>query len=233
MSTFPRKWFNSTTNWFKANNLCGHSKTINLSDVLVDGELKFEDSNSNFNKLIWNVETNYVGTDDVVDFQKITISKGGIQVNCKEIINMSIDTNSANYYAIVNSNSPTVEKVHITKVVGTISQSFRQLPNVTEIIIDDASQMKTDEAAFGDFSYNPKLLKLELNGFKGSDFNLTYYQYSPITNEQKYQLLVGFFNSLGKLDEGVTYSIIIGSGLLGLLTEEDIKIATDKGWTLA
>ena len=233
MATFPRKWFNSTTNWFKANNLCGHSKTINLSDILVDGEPKFDDSNSNFSKLIWNQEVNYVGTDDVVDFQKITISKGDVQVNCKEIINMSINTEGRNYYAIVDSNSPTVEKVHITKVVGTISQSFRQLPEVTEIIIDDASQMKTDEAGFGDFSYNPKLLKLELNGFKGSDINLSYYQYSSITDEQKHQLLVGFFNSLGKLDDGVTYSIILGSGLLGLLTDEDKKIATDKGWTLA
>ncbi len=230
MATFPRQWFNSVTNYVKANYLCGNNPVISLDDVKDDeGNIKFTDKTCNFSKINWN--SNYSNSGQVVDFSKINFTSNNFQLDCKEAYNLNLKLEYCD--GCVDVNSPNIEKIHITKASGYFQQCFRHLASCTEIIIDDCSELKTDNTSYGTFSYNLKLLKIELNGFKNNSINLNSYCWQPITDEQKRQLLVTFLKSIGKLDEETCYTITLGSDLLTKLTEEDKKIATDKGWTLA
>ena len=221
MSTFPRKWFNSTTNWVKANNLCGNSKSISLSNVLVDGEPKFDDTNSNFNRLIINTADNYfINKTGTLEFNKCFLNRVAsgqatsiIGGSINSLVDMLTDWKNLKYVDIVT--------------MGDILWQQIRNSNIETFIVRDCSGLKNNNdylKDWGIFSRCPKLKVLILENLKIGGFKL---EYTAMTRDT----IVDFFNSLGYVTEGTTQTIQFGNKLK-LLTDDEIKIATDKGWTL-
>lgn len=221
MSTFPRKWFNSTTNWFKANNLCGNSKSIELTDVLVDGEPRFDDTNSNFEQLIINTEDNYfTNKTGTLEFNKCFLNK--------TTSGQATSINGGRINSIVDmlSGWNNLKSVDIVSMGDTLWQQIRN-HNIETFVVKDCSKIASNKdylKIWGIFSNCPKLKVLILNNLRIGGFILTN---TAMTRDT----IVDFFNSLGYVKAGTTETIQFGNKLK-LLTDADIKIATDKGWTL-
>lgn len=80
----------------------------------------------------------------------------------------------------------------------------------------------------GAFSGCPNLEFVEIeNGFNCDSLNLSF------SNKYSRETIVSWLNALKDRTGEVPYKFIIGTTNLAKLTAEDIKIATDKNWTLA
>jgi surface protein len=107
---------------------------------------------------------------------------------------------------------------------GTNFNSFlRTLTNVTEVPAYDMSKGTNFSSCFYGL-YN--VTAIHAFGFKAS------FSIDSCTKMDE-TALMEVLSNLGTLDTGKTATLTLGSTLLAKLTDDDKKIATDKGWTLA
>ena len=57
--------------------------------------------------------------------------------------------------------------------------------------------------------------------------------FSNVSTSVAHDAILEVFNNLGEVDKTAGITLTLGSGKLALMSDEEKKIATDKGWTLA
>ena len=107
------------------------------------------------------------------------------------------------------------------KLKGTISWTFANMPNLTEIGAFDVSQVNNYD---GTFKECPKLKSIHITHFRTS-FNI-----SPSTAFEESDL-VEIISNLDPVTS--TQTLTMGATNLAKLTDDEKKVATDKGWVLA
>ena len=234
---FPRKWFNSETNFIKANYLYGHNPNREASTIVdEDGNWKFNDETSNISRLIVRVgqyttqefKDFLANLEGEVDFDKMTLATSGWPQlfgeiapanKVKKLINVNITSSVEGCFTKLSS----LEYLHLKQIGYAFNACLNNAPKLKTLIID-----KVNWAAWGTFSPGCPLLEtLVIN----SNLQLqSVYNFSncPMLT---YESLIGILNKLPVSTKALT--LTIGSTNLAKLTDEDKKIATDKGWTLA
>ena len=107
------------------------------------------------------------------------------------------------------------------KLKGTISWAFANMPNLVEIGAFDVSQVTSSDKAFYGSS---KLKSMHCTHFKVS------FDISPSTAFEETDLV----EIISNLDEVSTSpTLAMGATNLAKLTDDEKKVATDKGWVLA
>ena len=229
MATFKRSLFKSTTNYVKANFICGHNPIRKLSELIdSDGNLTFNDTTSNFSELKIDKSIDYFAnqTGDL-ELDKCNITAQMSNWQCSTINGGKITPTATDLI----TNFPNVTYIHLNSIGNNIWQQIRTCPKLTTVIIDDCSALKNNPDYgqwWGIFANCAKLSRLVMNGLTWGGLYLID---KPFTRES----LIEFFESLGQADLSTrtNQTITLGSKLLAKLTDEDKKIATDKGWTLA
>ena len=229
MATFKRSLFKSTTNYVKANFICGHNPIRKVSELIdSDGNLSFNDETSNFSELKIDKSIDYFAnqTGDL-ELDKCNITAQMSNWQCATINGGKITPTTTHIIA----KFPNVTYIHLNSIGNNMWQQIRTCPELTTVIIDDCSALKYNNdygQLWGIFADCNKLSRLVMNGLTWGGLDLIG---KPFTRES----LVEFFESLGQADLSArtNQTITLGSILLPLLTDEDKKIATDKGWTLA
>ena len=240
MATFKREWFNSETNYIKANYIVGLNPVRNWTDIVdSEGKPSFNDTTSNFSKIslknikpaTWNAYFN----DSIIDCTKIDF---GVSTNIStssytfpqpaELHNVKLTEgiNSINRFAELYN--LTYLEVTMNGESNNILQCFRIMPQLNSLIIHNCQNCYNDEhKGWSTFCSLNSLTKFELCGWN------TNLWLSGLYNAENWsrELFVGLFKSLATIT--TTKTITLGSTLLAKLTDEDKKIATDKGWTLA
>ena len=228
---FPREWFNSVTNFVKANYLIGNNPTIKISEVLVDGKYQFTDKQSNFSKLIVdNYNTSAFrewmsSLTGYVDLSKMRILTGswpqlwgsyGLNNNVKGLLNLDID---GGIEGCINGNA-NLEIVTIKNVKYAVSNALKG-PKIKTIKIGSTSYIQ-----YGILSpVCPELTTFEIGSIYPNNYSMAN------CPKWEYGSIMKFINNLPTIT--TTYTLTLGSTNLAKLTDEDKKIATDKGWTLA
>ena len=232
MATFKREWFNSETDFVKANYLCGHNPKIHSNDIYDASSNTLKFKNGNFSKLIIDYNTDFRDkfmsqqvVDETFDMQKIKVGNNYWIMflyqnkSIKHLININGTGSNLSGCFIC----PNLESIHF-KTASKISmdQVSRNCSKLKSVIFDDASDFSSHNERF--LEYSNSVTELRLPGIKVS---LSISNLTALSREA----LINLFNDLAPLT--VTATLTIGSTLLAKLTDEDKKIATDKGWTLA
>ena len=243
MANFPRVMFTSEANYVKANYLNGHSPVRKITELTPiykeDGttidHYQFNDTTSRLSILetTSNENLGQFGIDwttcKYLDLTKVKLStwmpsafSGGNLSNNSvlEVVDMYYLSNMQGCF----SNCANLKKIHIKHLLRRGVYNFDNNPNLEEIVVDEymaSGSLWAKEA----FYNNPKLHKLILNGWSSNGINIT--SSEAFTREE----LMETINSLATVKN--TTTITLGSVNLAKLTDEDKKIATDKGWTLA
>lgn len=171
---------------------------------------------------------NISNSDDLPDFSEL-FNKLGIKFNTELV------TNFTNVFA--NSNILRVPSLDTRSSTGVLSYLFykSKIETIDKIILVDYSEETTitrtqsfDSAAFNGCT-NLKNLVIE-GQIAGNGFNVSW---SPLTHES----LLSIINALVDLNGDQTFPPIIHKITLGgnntsKLTSDELKIATDKGWTV-
>ena len=238
MATFKREWFNSETNFIKANYISGHSPVRTWADIVdEDGKPNFNDTTSRFSKIdlldvtpsVW---SQYFD-EAVIDCQKINFNTVTHTSTYNHTFKQPTELHNVklNSIPLQNTLSSLYNLTYLQATLpngrGEIRQCFRTMPQLkTLIIYNCADKLANENKGWSTFSGLPQLQKFELWGWNQNlYFGNIYY-----TENWSRELFVGLFKSLSNV---INKTILIGSALLAKLTDEDIKIATDKGWTLA
>ena len=240
-ATFKREWFNSETNYVKANYIVGNNPARNWSDIVdSEGKPSFNDTTSNFSKInlknvapkTWNAYFN----DSIIDCTKIDFGVSTYTSTYSytfpqpiELHNVKlIDDFTFQYNRFAQLYNLTYLEVWLPKNLTSLLQSFRTLPQLKTLIIYNCKDVyNTEHKGWSTFSNLISLTKFELWGWNQDLWLSGLYTVEHWSRE----LLVGLFKSLATIT--TTKTITLGSTLLAKLTDEDKKIATDKGWTLA
>ena len=177
------------------------------------------------------------------------------ECNDKQVIENSILKNPKTSYStatdlgwtFANSGHVTIPPLHTSQVTSLAATFYNTTPAYIENTLDkwDTSNVTDIQAAF-QFSQITKTPKWNLNKVAGTWNAL--YGCQRLTSIRFYNLgvtinlstcssmtrdrLVDFFTN-GIKTVTTTQTITLGSTLLAKLTDEDKKLATDKGWTLA
>ena len=240
MATFKREWFNSEPNYVKANYLCGHNPVRNWADIVdSEGKPSFNDTTSNFSKIClkdvkpatWNTYFN----DSIINCTKIDF---GVSTNTSthmytfpqpiELHNVKITENIKLDNRFSNLYNLTYLEITMTGKSTSLLQCFRISPQLKTLILHNCQgHYNNEHKAWSTFSSLDSLTKFELWGW---DQDLWLSGLNSVENWSR-ELFVGLFKSLATIT--TTKTITLGSTLLAKLTDEDKKIATDKGWTLA
>ena len=236
-AVFPRSWFNSETNFIKANYLFGHSPNRKASTIVdEDGNWKFNDETSKISRLIVNTPQystqafkDYLANlEGEVDFDKMKFVTGAWPLifgpnapagKLVKAINVDVEGSIEGCFSRVAS----LEYLHLKQISYAVGNSLSNCPKLKTLIID-----KFNWCNYGTFTPTAPLLEtLIIN---------SQLQLQSICNFSKcpkltYESLVGIINKLPQATTALT--LTLGSTNLAKLTDDDIKIATDKGWTLA
>ena len=225
---FKKSMFNSITNYVLANYTAPvDGPTITLKDLEVEyadsptraTSIKFNDSNSKFKELVpknsdlgnvvLNLNLFYSPITKIVDLNKVVFEP-----------NVGFG-----YYGGRSEPVDIAEIRNITiRNTGTIMFfNGGKCGAITNIKCENAL---LGISAGGERQAYDNLTKLTFK--PGCTFTRVFIWQDTLTRES----LLNLFNALQQLDEGDTRQCRIGSTLLAKLTAEDIKIATDKGWTL-
>ena len=240
MATFKREWFNSETNYVKANYLSGHNPVRNWVDIVdSEGKPSFNDTTSNFSKIYlkdvkpatWNTYFN----DSIIDCSKIDFGVSTATSTFSytfpqptELHNVKLTESINVYNRFTELYNLTYLEVTMNGKSNNILQCFRANPQLKTLILHNCQGCYNNEhQSWSTFCSLGSLTKFELWGWN-QDLWL-----SGLTNVENWsrELFVGLFTSLATIT--TTKTITLGSTLLAKLTDEDKKIATDKGWTLA
>ena len=226
---FPKNMFNSITDYVNANYTSPvDAPTITLDDLECIYEtspnratsIKFNSDNCKFKELIpttteysttcLNMNLFYSSKSKIVDLNKVIIGPG---VSC----------------GIYGGKTEPVDINEIRNVT---------IRNAGTIMLFNGNKCK----AITNIKVENGILGISNGGIERAYQNLTTLTFKPnCTFKQVFiwqdtltkESIINLFNALQKLDEGNTRTCRIGSTLLAKLTDEDKKIATDKGWTLA
>ena len=221
MATFKREWFKSETDYVKANYLVGHNPKVKLSEIATTyDDIKFK--NGNFSKLIIDEKIGYwtAYEADTLDCQKIEFARVFWHYFMK----------GANVKHVINVNGKTGHTGSCFQIPNLLTFEANSLGVWADSICYDCNKLKSFIAKDASLAENLSLVgctaleKIILTGIVRS-FDI---HYSTALSEQA---LIELFNSIGVVT--TTQTITLGSTLLAKLTDEDKKIATDKGWTLA
>lgn len=112
-----------------------------------------------------------------------------------------------------------------TNKLYSMQKAFRNCPNLTAVTIDTLSActyMGEQEEFYGCTA----LTDVRIGELPMRDMNLIGFNDCPLTHDS----IVGLLNALPA--ETITYRFQLGQTNIAKLTEEEIAIATDKGWTL-
>ena len=240
MATFKREWFNSETNYVKANYLCGHNPIRNWADsVDSEGKPSFNDTTSNFSKICltevkpatWNTYFN----DSIIDCTKIDFGVSTNTSTCSYTFPQPTELHNVKLTESINPNNRFSALYNLTYLEITMNgksnnilQCFRTNPHLKTLILHNCQNCYNNEhQGWSTFSNFDSLTKFELWGWNQNLWLSGLYNVENWSRE----LFVGLFKSLATIT--TTKTITLGSKLLAKLTDEDKKIATDKGWTLA
>ena len=230
MKTFKREWFPSTTDYVKANYLVGNNPIIEtqFGEVRFDDgfryvtSLKFNDKTSNFSKMKLTqyqsagVYTFYPCFNDI---EELDCSKFEIATNRTEYVRFF----DGYYSAMPNKN----------RVIKNLD--YKNLPYQYNMLIFGLSKLEVLENigvynayfSLGDDIGSMKSIR-KMTFKDDCDFLGVYFRKVTI---QSREALVNLLNALQPVT--TTHQCVIGSQNIALLTDEDKKIATGKGWTLA
>ena len=235
--TFNREWFNSLTNYVKANWLCGHSKTITINDIKYEWYQTPDTTHSRITKLIFDDKTS--------NFSKFKLSKFKGNTNyyqhfscfndIEDLDCQKLDFSNANWAysrfidGSVTDDETTESKIRIIRNLTlknlSNNQAFAiwQLTHLEKIL--DCSVINS-HFLIGSNIGNTSTIN-EITFKEGCVFygvNIGRYN---LTREASLSII----KALQTTTE--TRTCTLGSSNLAKLTDEDKKIATDKGWTLA
>ena len=230
MKTFKREWFPSTTDYVKANYLVGNNPIIEtqFGEVRVDDgsryvtSLKFNDKTSNFSKMKLTQYQNagaYTFYSCFNDIEELDCSKFEIATNRTEYVRFF----DGYYSAMPNKN----------RVIKNLD--YKNLPYQYNMLIFGLSKLEVLENigvynayfSLGDDIGSMKSIR-KMTFKDDCDFLGVYFRKVTI---QSREALVNLLNALQPVT--TTHQCVIGSQNIALLTDEDKKIATGKGWTLA
>ena len=186
------------------------------------------------------VKYNYLSKGECNDKQVV---ENGILKNPKTSYSTATDLG----WAFANSGHVAIPPLHTSQVTSLAATFYNTTPTDIENTLDkwDTSNVTDIQAVF-QFSQITKTPKWNLNKVAGTWNAL--YGCQRLTNIRFYNLGVGinlkdcinltreslvdfFMNGIKTVTS--TQTLTLGSTLLNKLTDEDKKLATDKGWTLA
>ena len=231
MKTFKRSWFPSTTDYVKANYLVGNNPIIEtqFGEVRIDGgsryveSLKFNDKTSNFSKMKL---TQYGNNSGVYTFYECFNDIE--ELDCSKF---EIASNRTEYVRFFDGYSPSCPNKN--RVIKNLD--YKNLTYQFNMLIFGLPKLEVLENigvynayfSLGDDGGSMKSIK-KMTFKNDCDFLGVYFREVTI---QSREALVNLLNALQPVT--TTHQCAVGSTNLALLTDEDKKIATDKGWTLA
>lgn len=234
MATFKREWFSSVTNYVKANYLCGNNKEISVADLPsyeISGSgtgnvkllsMTFDDKSSNFSKFEIGKLPNSSDYSTYICFNSIE------DLDCKKL---DFKPYKPDYTRLLDgalegysSQTKIIRNLTLKNFTSKYSFPIWGLDNLEELL-----NLKIENSALSIGNDNRTMAKVRQMTFaEGCTFTAVEFRGNIVCRKEP---LINLFKALQTVTD--THICNIGSTNLALLTDEEKKIATDKGWTLA
>ena len=230
---FPKRYCKTITDYVKANYINGKNPERKLSEFnptyvkLYDyasycSSIEINQSNSSFSYLNFSYSSQcYWRCMDLRVF-----SNDGVNADLSKVVITDKNVLMEDSWLINNGNFKTIDNLTLKDNKHTdaclLFNSNAKLEALTNIKCINANFEVSYYQQYG--AYQLKTLTFKPN----CTFNKVLLLVPNLTRES----LLNLFNALQQLDEGDTRTCTIGTNI-SKLTDEDKKIATDKGWTLA
>ena len=223
VATFTPEFHKSSQDWFPNVQLFTNLQINKAKCIDLSVHQTYTDSDGNKGVIKLDI------TDDVFDGSNIIFGWGAFA--CYNLpdrgprIVKNLTCKNGNHSSWAFFGNSKIQEIYGMKVIGNRYGMFEGASNLRIVKGLDLSETTTNQQMFNSFHNYGPLTVLEFTGCKLS------IDISPCVSLPREQLVKIFKEGLEPVT--TTQTITLGSTLLAKLTDEDKKIATDKGWTLA